>query len=272
MDKIVLVPLCSDGGKLTAYLHEPDSLYMHRGVRPGVLVIPGGGYEKIVDRECDSVAFEFFSAGFNAFVLEYSVRPPSSDTPPLGLKPLVQASTAIIRIREMARQWNTNENQIAVIGFSAGGHLAGSCGCMWNLPELKELMDTQDGKNRPDAVVMGYPVVISGALSHAPSIANLSADENASFYDLSTHVGSHVPPTFLWTTMDDELVPCENTLLYAVELQKHKIPYELHIYTHGSHGLTLGLPETNRINRQVSSWVSLCKRWLGELFQFEVSI
>ncbi len=272
MNKEVFEPLCSCGGKLTAYLHEADNTYIQRGPRPSVLVIPGGGYEKIVDREGDSVAFEFFAAGFNAFVLEYSVRPAGSDELPLGLKPLIQASSAIIQIRKMAKSWNTKEDQIAVIGFSAGGHLAGACASMWNSPELNAQMDTCGGMNRPDAAVMGYPVVLAGELAHGPSIANLAEGNNETFFDLTTHVGNHVPPTFLWTTMEDELVPCENTLSYAIALQRYKIPYELHIYTHGPHGLTLGLPESNRINRHVASWVPLCKRWLGDLFRFDVSI
>ena len=272
MNKVVVAPICSCGGKLTAYLHEPDSPYIQRGCRPGVLVIPGGGYEKIVDREGDSVAFEFFSAGFNAFILEYSVRPAGSLEPPLGLKPLIQASSALIHIRQRAGEWNTREDQIAVVGFSAGGHLAGSCVCMWNCPELEKKMDTCGGKNRPDAAVMGYPVVLAGELSHGPSIENLAGRNDDAFFDLTAHVGPHVPPTFLWTTMEDELVPCENTMRYAMELQRNRIPYELHVYTHGKHGLTLGLPESNRVNRHVASWVPLCKQWLGDLFGFEVSI
>ena len=272
MRKLVISPLCERGGRLTAYLHDPDGLYIKRGPRPGMLVIPGGGYSKIVDREGDCVAFEFFTAGFNTFVLEYSVRPDNSDLPPLGLIPLVQASSAIIHIRENAKEWDTNENQIAVVGFSAGGHLAGSCGCMWNCPELNELMNTFDGKNRPDAVVMGYPVVLAGELSHGSSIINLAGNNSDPFYDLTTHVGDHVPPTFLWTTMEDQLVPCENTLLYTLALRKHNIPFELHVYTHGPHGLTLGLPETMRINRHAATWLPLCKKWLGDMFGFDVSI
>lgn len=272
MNKVVVAPLCSCGGKLTAYLHEPDGIYIQRGRRPGVVVIPGGGYEKIVDREGDSVAFEFFAAGFNAFVLEYSVHPAGSGEPPLGLKPLMQASSALIQIRKMAEQWNTREDQIAVVGFSAGGHLAGSCACMWDCPELKAVMDTCGGKNRPDAAVLGYPVILAGELSHGPSIINLAGRNDDPFFDLTNHVGPHVPPTFLWTTMEDELVPCENTLRYALELQRHHVPYELHVYTHGCHGLTLGLPESCRVNRHVASWGRLCKQWLGELFGFDVSI
>lgn len=271
MNKVVLSPIGSAGGKLTAYLHDFDSTYVHRGSRPAILVIPGGGYEKIVDREGDSVAFEFFSAGFNTFILEYSVRDPAQDSGPLGLKPLVQASAAIMAIRDHAAQWNTQENQIAVLGFSAGGHLAASCSCMWNCTELKQELDIHGGRNRPDAAVLCYPVILSGQYAHKPSVQNLS-ERNPDFFNLADRVGCHVPPTFLWTTGEDELVPCENTLLYACKLQQYHVPYELHIYTHGRHGLTLGMCESNFVNRHIASWVPLCKQWLGDLFHFEVSI
>lgn len=269
MEKVVITQICAEGGKLTAYLHDPDTQYLHRGRRPAILVIPGGGYEKLVDREGDGVAFEFFSAGFNAFILEYSVRLPGQV--PLGLRPLIQASAAIMYIRDHAEAWNTRENQIAVLGFSAGGHLAASCSCMWDSSELKERLDTQGGKNRPDAAVLCYPVILAGAYAHKPSMENLS-QRNPGFFDMADRVGSHVPPMFLWATVEDELVPCENTLFYACRLQQYHVPYELHLYTHGQHGLTLGMRESNLVNRQVASWVPLCKRWLGELFQFEVSM
>lgn len=271
MNKFEIAPLCPQGGKLTAYLHDFDTDYVHRGSRPGILVIPGGGYQKIVDREKDGVAFEFFAAGFNTFVLDYTVRTPGADLPPVGLTPLIQASAAILAIREHADQWNTRENQIAVLGFSAGGHLAASCACMWDCPELKQALDTKGGRNRPDAAVLCYPVILSGEFAHRQSIANLSEDD-PDFFDLASRVGAHVPPTFLWTTGEDELVPCENTLFYACKLQQYHVPYELHIYTHGRHGLTLGKRESNVVDRQISSWVLLCKQWLGDLFDFEVSI
>lgn len=271
MQKKVVDPISDWGGRLTAYLHEPDDLSIHRGARPGILIFPGGGYEKIVTRECDPVAFEFFSAGFNAFILEYSIRETGSDKELLGLIPLAQASAAIMYIRKMSKNWNMSDD-LAVLGCSAGGHLAGSCGTMWNCQELYKMIGTCDGMNRPDAVVMCYPVVLSGEYAHKPSLDNLADETMQRFFDLTAHMGDHVPPTFLWTTQEDQLVPCENTLQYALALQKHHISYELHIYPYGEHGITLGTAETNIENVHIASWVKLCKEWLGMQFDFSVSV
>lgn len=265
-------PLCAQGGALTAYLHDADDGYVRRGARPGVLVIPGGGYCQWVSREADPVAFEFFAAGFNTFVLEYSVFIEGSDAP-LGLAPLLQASHAILRIRQMAEAWNTAPDQVAVLGFSAGGHLAGCCATLWNAPELLARMDTKGGQNRPDAAVLCYPLTLmAGEHSHHLATQRLCGSDDPAFFDLPSHVGSHVPPVFLWATVEDELVPCENTLSMALRLQQHRVPYELHLYTRGRHGLTLGKAETGEAHPHLASWVLLCKEWLGDLFGFGASL
>lgn len=271
MQKIVQSPLCTLGGALTAYLHDADDELVWRGARPGVLVIPGGGYRRLVSREADPVAFEFFAAGFNTFILEYSVFA-SENNPPLGLAPLIQASHALLYIRKMSPAWNTAPHQIAVLGFSAGGHLAGSCAVLWNAPQLLARMDTKGGANRPDAAVLCYPATLASGAHHHPSIRQLCGDGDPLLFDLPSHVGGHVPPVFLWSTVEDELVPCENTLSMALRLQQHHIPYELHLYTHGRHGLTLGRAETGETHPHLASWVHLCKEWLGDLFNFAVSV
>ena len=90
-------------------------------------------------------------------------------------------------------------------------------------------------------------------------------------FHLLYHIDSHTPPTFLWTTVEDELVPVENTLMFAQGLQKNGVSYELHIYPHGRHGLTLGKMETNEDHPHLATWVNLSKMWLSELFEFKIS-
>lgn len=270
MQKVVKDPLCREGGTLTAYLHDFDTGDITRGPRPGILVIPGGGYRRCVEREADPVAFEFFSAGFNTFVLQYSVTE-QENTAPLGLVPLIQASQALLSIRENAEEWNTAPHKLAVLGFSAGGHLAGACAVLWDAPELLARMDRQ-GENRPDAAVLCYPVTLVGKKSHRASLERLSGKEDARFFDLPAHVKKDTPPMFLWTTQEDEVVPCENTLEMAMRLQACGVPCELHIYTRGCHGLTLGKSETGQVQPHLASWVRLCKEWLGERFDFVPSV
>ncbi len=274
MKQFTISPLLPSGGELTGYLHDPDDEFIFRGKRPAVLIFPGGGYQKLAGREMDPVAFEFYAAGFNTFFLKYSIHG-ESHPEPLGIEPLSQASEAILRIRANADAWNTRENQVAVLGFSAGGHLAGSCAVLWDLPELKKLIDTKGGKNRPDAAILGYAVTVTGEYAHTDSIQNLVGnlgEAREELFNLPGHVTADTPPCFLWSTVEDELVPVENTLLFANALQKHHIYYELHLYTHGRHGLTLGMMETNESHPHLASWVRLCKEWLGDLFDFPVSM
>ena len=271
MKSFTLANLCNSEASLTAYLHDPDTMHIHRGKRPAVLVIPGGGYEKWVEREADPVAFEFYSAGFNAFVLKYTVFDPCKPNEFLRLKPLKQAAEAIRQIRMHSAEWNTNE-KLAVIGFSAGGHLAGCCETLWNTPEFKRIILDETVNYRPDAAVLCYPVILCGKKAHRPSIHHLVGNEDATFFNVAEHVTSDTPPTFIWTTVEDELVPCENSLEMANALQRNGVPYELHMYAHGRHGLTLGKMETNESHPHLATWVNLCKEWLGDIFDFPVSI
>lgn len=271
MKTIRIAGLTPKGGSMTAYLHDPDDIYIFRGIRPAILILPGGGYQKLAGREKDPVAFEYFAEGFNTFVLEYSVQQYHSGLEPLGLQPLKEASAALIMIREQAEQWNTNPNQIAVLGFSAGGHLAASCATLWNCEELKREFDIKNGMNRPNAAILCYAVTLTGSYTHRDSIRNLAGDGDDSLYNVTEHIGIHTPPVFLWTTAEDELVPAENTLQFAQRLQSYHIPYELHIYPHGRHGLTLGKMETNEDHPHLATWVKLSKMWLSELFDFPIS-
>ena len=148
MRRIDIAPLTPEGGSLTGYLHDPDNAYIHRGPRPALLVIPGGGYRKLVEHEGDPVAWEFFTAGFHTFVLTYSIW--REDSPaPLGWTPLAQAAQALRLIRAHASEWDVHPRRVAVMGFSAGGHLAGSCAVLWDRPELRDRLGAADEENRP---------------------------------------------------------------------------------------------------------------------------
>ncbi len=256
---------------MIGYLHDPDDFYIHRGIRPAILVMPGGGYRKLSGREKDPVAFEYFAEGFNTFILEYSVGDYEPGKEPLGLQPLKEASAALMEIRHNAIAWNTNPGQVAVLGFSAGGHLAASCATLWNLPKLQQELGALHGENRPDAAILCYAVTLTGKFAHEGSIRNLAGDGDQSLFNVAGHVGSHTPPVFLWSTVEDELVPVENSLFFAQRLQEHHIPYELHLYTHGRHGLSLGKRETNEDHPHLATWEMLSVQWLSSLFRFPTS-
>jgi acetyl esterase/lipase len=235
--------------------------------RPAVLVLPGGGYGFTSPREGEPIALKFASAGFHAFVLHYRVSPNRHP------KPLLDASRAVHIIREKADAWNIVPDKIIVCGFSAGGHLAASLGVHWDKAFLSGIPGLAAGRNKPFALILGYPVISSGPNAHQGSFKNLlGGDAPKELYELmclDRHVGPQTPPAFLWHTQADAAVPVENSLLFAGALQKAGLPFELHIYPDGPHGLSLADEETahavSHIVPRVQSWMQLAVTWLRAL-------
>ena len=213
-----------------------------------VIVCPGGGYEmKTMDYEGEEVAQMFNENGINAFVLDYRIAP---DIHP---SPVNDAFRAIEMAKDLAAELGYLADKIAIMGFSAGGHLAASAGTMWT-----------SGKSRPDAIILCYPVISMGKHTHIGTRTNLLGDttNNAVISDMSceNRVDRQTPPTFLWHTANDEAVPVENTLLMANALATKAVPFEMHIYPTGRHGL--GMAKEDPV---VSTWTKHCVDWLNGL-------
>lgn len=233
-----------------------------------VMICPGGGYQRTTPREAEPIAMQFTAAGWHAAVLWYSVAPRRHP------QPLQDLSRAMCLLREHAEAWRIDPERIAVCGFSAGGHLAASLGVHWQKPYLQETPGIQTGKNRPNALILGYPVITSGKFRHSGSVQNLLGEsvDPALLKEISLelHVGPHTPPSFLWHTVADSSVPLENSLMFAQALREHNIPFEFHIYPNGGHGLSLATAETATPDlppdSHVAGWMPLCLEWLLELF------
>lgn len=213
-----------------------------------VIVCPGGGYElKTMKEEGTDVALMLNENGINAFVLDYRIYPD------LHPSPSNDAFRAIEMARDLAPTLGYLPDKIGICGFSAGGHLAACAGTMWT-----------SGKNRPDAVVLCYPVISMGKYTHIGSRAHLLGDSvnSAAISDMSceNRVDRQSSPTFLWHTATDEAVPVENALLMASALSSKAVPFELHIYPNGSHGLGLAIGDP-----VVSTWAKHCVDWLKGL-------
>ena len=153
------------GGELDVYLRTPAPAMPNALRRPLVLVVPGGGYEHVSAREADPVALKFAAAGYHAAVLTYSVGEGARN-----YQPLRQLSAALALLREHAEAWGVLPEQIAVCGFSAGGHLALS-GAVLDIPG-------ETAQQRPDAVILGYPVITAGEYAHRGSFVQLSGSED----------------------------------------------------------------------------------------------
>lgn len=249
----------SDGaqGYLNVYLPEAPN-YPTR-VRPAMLVIAGGGYAFVSPREKECVALEYVTNGFAAFTLEYSVAPVRFPAQ------LVEGAMAMIYIRENAAKFAIDPKKVAAIGFSAGGHLTGMLGTLFDSAEVKSALKEKSSLVRPDAVILSYPVITSGEKAHRGSFDNLCGADNKKLQaelSLETRVTANSSPAFIWATADDGAVPSENSLFMALAYKAACVPFELHIFESGVHGLSLATEETGKINEPVQKWLSLSVTWL----------
>ncbi len=224
--------------------------------RGAVIVVPGGGYGMRADHEGEPIALWLNDVGIPAFVLRYRVAPYRHPSP------LTDVQRAIRYVRHHSGQWGINPARIAVLGFSAGGHLTASAGTLYDSgnPDATDPIDRESC--RPDAFIPCYPVITMKLPHvHEGSRLNLLGDnpDQALVESLSceTRVTPDTPPAFIWHTADNEVVPVENALLLAGALSRNKVPYELHVYESGRHGL--GLSEGDR---HVATWTDLCGTWL----------
>lgn len=251
----------------SAYLHEPISgLNTSKTEYPVVVIFPGGGYEYCSLREADPVAFEYFAAGFNVVLVhQYSVKENASQ-----FHPVLEAGKIIMTIRSHAKQWHCRPDQIAVCGFSAGGHLAASSGTMWNHPFIQQELNAFHGENRPDAMILCYPVIRADQFAHEGSLKRVSGalpeQKEYQFYDIRNHVDEMTCPAFLWHTVTDQSVPVENTLGMMMELQNHHISYECHIFPEGSHGMSVCTEEVGSFDLYVQRWMDMSIKWLYHMF------
>ncbi|MBR6766349.1 MAG: alpha/beta hydrolase [Clostridia bacterium] len=238
-----------------------------------MLVIPGGGYWVVCsDREGYPIAQAYMMHEMNTFVLHYSVN----DKIERETDPLYQASLAMIHIRKNAEKYNINPDRVFVVGFSAGGHLAGSLATLWNRGDIQEMLGENAGKNRPTGAVLCYPVTLGNSpAGHMGSFQNLLKDKFddpavRDAFSLEKNVGPHTCPAFILHTFDDEVVPLDNALELGKAYKAAGIPFEMHIYPHAPHGVALANKVTwvgnpDYLNPAIARWVSDSVVWMKSL-------
>ena len=259
--------------------------------RPLVVITPGGGYNHLSTREGEPIALRMNQEGFHACVLRYSV------SPAVWPQPLLELATTVAWCRTHAADHGIDPDRIILCGFSAGAHLAGCLGTMWNEPWIiqrlnEALGSTHDATNignvnglgidglrnittadiRPNAQILSYPVITSGQFAHRGSFTHLTGGNTALEPELSleNRVNGDTAPTFIWHTATDRTVPMENSLLFAGALHRHGIPLELHIFPKGDHGIALGteataMPDHDHVEPQVQYWPELAANWIRAL-------
>lgn len=218
---------------LVALLHDDSQ------VRPCMVIAPGGAYRFLSPTEGEIIAERFFVWGFNTFVLSYTTD--LTMTQPLKRQPMHDLSRAIRLIRSKSDELHIDPDRLAICGFSAGGHLCASI-CVHHMDIQDPNPDLQRYSNRPDAAILSYPVITSGVYTHKDSMRALLGDHpteaELEYAANERNVSSQTPPCFLWHTMTDASVPVENSLVFAEACKKNGIPYALHLFSDGPHGLS----------------------------------
>ncbi len=241
--------------------------------RRAVIVCPGGGYQNVSTREAEPVAAQFLAAGFATFILQYTVNEGARDWAPLK-----QLALSIRYVRENAEKYNVDPNFVFTCGFSAGGHLAASAGTLWDSSVLDEIAaGAPRDIVRPTGMILCYPVISATVPTHQGSFRRLAGTEEFDLeaskpFSLNLYVNSTTPPAFLWHTFSDAVVPVQNSLCFAEALQRAGVPFEMHIFPEGPHGLSLCNEQTCTTNGSklivphCECWMELAIRWLRDMF------
>lgn len=259
-------------GILRTYVHLQSQEFCVGRTRPAMLVLPGGAYMSCSDREKEPIALAFVAKRFNAFTLEYSIHPLKFPTA------LIEAAMAMVYIRENAAEYYIDPEHVCAIGFSAGGHLLGTLSTMYDSEEVKSALKEKAALVRPDAAIYTYPVVTSGALTHEDSMRYLCGDDNSLRERVSVekNINKNSPPAFIWTLAGDKDVSPENSLMLATAYARAGVPFEIHVFAGGVHGMSLCTMETVFPTREdllgdAKVWIDLADTWLKNM-GFEIKI
>ena len=283
---------------LTAYVIGTQGILREAGRRPAVLICPGGAYLSCSDREGEPIALAFSAMGYQAFVLRYHTCA-GADREYTGANggltersdcrypgPMYDVGQAILTIRDHAEEWMVDCEKIILCGFSAGAHNAAMYSVKWNSPMMAERFGGAGELLRPAAAILCYTLSDYVYLAQAPqekyerdmfrdSMAVYLGTERPSEEQLREvspclHVTSDTPPMFLWATAEDRTAPVQHTLRMAAALADKKVPFEMHIFESGEHGLALATQATSisryMIDEAAAQWIGLAETWIKKRF------
>ncbi|MDO4337393.1 MAG: alpha/beta hydrolase [Eubacteriales bacterium] len=285
---------------LTTYILQDSPELLAGKPRPAVVICPGGGYFNCSDREAEPVAIKFASMGYHTFVLRYSTYCEGTGAFPDIMKGIEanensrypnamrEIGKTFLLIRENADKWLVDTERIAVCGFSAGAHNAAMYATNWHEDVISEYFHEDKEKFRPAAAILGYTLSdyiymrdaikeynpMDRAFFEASNTAYLgTAEPCGEMLDMvspARHVTKNTPPVFLWATSQDTLVPVQHTIRMSYALAEKKIPFEMHIFEEGPHGLALSTQATagekSQIYPDAAKWADLAGCWLEKRF------
>jgi len=239
---------------LTPYFPKAES-----ATGAAIVICPGGGYAHLAPHEGEGYARFFNDQGIAAFVLSYRLGPTYHH--PVMIQ---DAARAMRTVRAKAAEWGLDAKRIGIIGSSAGGHLASTLLTHFDSGKADASDPIERQSSRPDIGILCYAVISMGEFTHAGSKGNLLGKEPSPelVAELSNElkVTRETPPCFVWSTEDDKAVPVDNSLMFAQALRKAGVPFDLHVYESGPHGLGLGTREYNP--EKWHPWTRDCQFWL----------
>lgn len=278
---------------LTTYVLDDSRELLNGGKRPAILVCPGGAYLFCSDREGEAVALRFAAMGYHAFVLRYSVynggKMPEPneelkvDKNSIYPNAMLDIGAAMLKIRERSKEWFVDENQIFLCGFSAGAHNCAMYSVYWNRTLFQEHFEKPVSEFKPAAAVLGYGYYDYYKLRREQTLSELDkkmgeaidmsffgtvnpSEEQLKEASPALQVTEQTPPMYLWATTGDNTLSVQQSLEMANALAEKKVPFEIHVFEEGDHGLVLGdqatasMPE--QIQRDVAKWVEMAQCWL----------
>ena len=289
---------------LTTYILEDSPEMLNGTKRPAILVCPGGAYMFCSDREAEPIALRFAAMGYHAFILRYSVYSNGGNPFPFPGKtpvyeksvmpgPMQEIGMAILKIREKAEEWKVDMDRIILTGYSAGANNCAEYAVYWNQPEIAGHLGVRPEELKPAGAILGYGVydyeLMAKTLEKIGDKGRIEMNKgfNYAFFgcvdpDEETMakasparlISDATPPMFLWATREDNIVPVNQTLKMAYELEEAGIPCETHIFENGEHGLSLADQATasakTQIRKDVSVWMDLARTWLEKRFPLEL--
>lgn len=274
-----------NGAKATFYLQRPNTEIDSTRKYPVVVVVPGGAYFWTSWREMEPVALEFLGKGYSCVVMEYATEgrdfytknfDPTKEVVSAFPKPLVDLAKTLALLRENATSWSLDPNKLNLVGFSAGGNLIGQLGVYWDTAWLEKAVGQERSRYRPNSLCVAYGATLMAAqplLKGFEQIdhATLGLDKSQARIELANildKINPKTPPTFIWHTTEDAIVPVKTALRLGLNLEENGVSYEMHIYQKGPHGLALADKRTDgsktgtRSEVQVATWTELYRNWL----------
>ena len=245
---------------LDVYVPSPCFDGLAFSIKKPLLIIPGGGYDFVSENEGEPTALTFISRGFATFVLKYTVGPYYDEY--LAIK---EAFAAIAYIKENAERYHLDISNFSVVGYSAGGHLTATLGMMHKDENVAKMIEKDIKMLKIDNVGLSYPVIsMQKELTHEGTKFNrtLNKPELIEKYSIEKHVTKDYPRTFIWTTATDDLVHPNNSILMAASCANAGVPFEIHVYPEGPHGLSVIL-DKKYINCNV--WIESATRFINTM-------